>query len=154
MPDSQADALSANHSKFETSEDPPFNADTRFAAGQLAESQNNPTAAVDQYREALRLNPNHQPSMYRLAIIHTQAKQYSQAIEMWKQYVRATNGSATAYSNLAFCYELAQEPNEAEQAYKKGISHDPRDQPCRVNYGLMLAPTTEKQKPSHNSAVF
>src|SRR5215213_9049324 len=31
----------APRDKFEASDDPPFNADTRFAAGQLAESQGN-----------------------------------------------------------------------------------------------------------------
>jgi tetratricopeptide (TPR) repeat protein len=137
LPEAQADALSASHSNFENSEDPPFTADTRFAAGQLAESQNQQANAIAQYREALKIDPKHQPSIYRLAVLYTQARQYPQAIETWKQYVRATNGSATAWSNLAFCYELADQPQEAEQAYKTGI--DPNDQPCRVNYGLMLA---------------
>jgi tetratricopeptide (TPR) repeat protein len=146
LPESQADALSASHSNFENSEDPPLNAETRFAAGQLAESQNQQANAIAQYREALKIDPRHQPSMYRLAVLYTQGKQYPQAIEMWKEYVRATNGSATSYSNLAFCYELADQPNLAEQAYKTGISRDPKDQPCRVNYGLMLARNNRKDE--------
>jgi Tfp pilus assembly protein PilF len=53
--------------------------------------------------------------------------------------VKATDGSAGAYSNLGFCHELAGNPAEAEAAYKKGIAKDPKNEPCRVNYGLMLA---------------
>ena len=39
LSNAQADALNAQHSRFESGEDPPFSAETRFAAGQLAESQ-------------------------------------------------------------------------------------------------------------------
>src|SRR5215203_6008458 len=65
---SQADSdrLNANRSTFDQPGDPPFTADTRFAAGQLAESQNAPAAAVEQYREALKVNPKHQPSLFRI----------------------------------------------------------------------------------------
>jgi tetratricopeptide (TPR) repeat protein len=134
-----ADALSAQRSTFDNVKDPPLTADTRFAAGQLAESQNQLDAAVGQYREAIKLNPKHQPSIYRLAVLHTKAQQYPQAIEMWKQYVKATNGSATAYSNLAFCYDLAGKPEDAEDAFKTGVQNEPQNEPCRVNFGLFLA---------------
>src|SRR6185437_11638095 len=55
------------------------------------------------------------------------------------KYIDATGGSATAYSNLGFCQELAGNSSAAEAAYKKGIADDPHNEPCRVNYGLMLA---------------
>jgi tetratricopeptide (TPR) repeat protein len=50
-----------------------------------------------------------------------------------------TNETATGYSNLGFCYELSGDYNSAEEAYHKGLAADSRSQPCRVNYGLMLA---------------
>ncbi|WP_428937234.1 tetratricopeptide repeat protein [Fontivita pretiosa] len=134
-----AAALSATHSRFEQSNDPPLNADTRFAAGQLAESQGQLDRALEQYRAALKADPKHQPSLYRMGMIYARAMQYQQALEVWKQYVVATNGSATAYSNLGFCYELAGQTREAEQAYLTGIRKEPNNQPCRINYGLMLA---------------
>src|SRR5436190_3055762 len=68
-------------SKFENTSDPPISADTHFAAAQLAESQNNMPTAIKQYDEALKLNPKHTQSMYRLAMIHTEHKQYPKAIE-------------------------------------------------------------------------
>jgi tetratricopeptide (TPR) repeat protein len=129
----------AQNATFETVKDPPITADTRFAAGQLAESRGMDDEAIKQYTEALRLNPRQQAALFRLAVLQTQLKQYPEAIQTWKGYVNATNESAAAYGNLGFCYELAGQSNEAEAAYLRGISRDPKEQTCRVNYGLMLA---------------
>jgi tetratricopeptide (TPR) repeat protein len=114
-------------------------ADTHFAAGQFAESQNQYAAALHQYNEALRLNPNHLPSLYRTGIVLTTLKKYDAAIKTWQRYMVASNNSGSAYNNLAYCYELQGCPKDAEATYKKGIAQDPRDAGCRTNYGLMLA---------------
>jgi tetratricopeptide (TPR) repeat protein len=135
----KAEALNAEHSKFEKSEDPPISAETYYAAGQLAESQDQPSTAITQYKSALKANPKHLPSMYQLGTLYTQLGMYVDGAGMWQQYVSATGGSAAAYGNLGFCYELARRPKEAEDAYKKGIAKNGSEQTCRVNYGLMLA---------------
>jgi tetratricopeptide (TPR) repeat protein len=124
---------------YEDVEDPPINADTRFAAGQLAETRGMTDEAIKQYTLALKLNPHHQPTLFRLAALETRLKEYPQAIQTWKTYVIATHGAAAAYGNLGYCYELDGAPNEAEAAYQRGISIDPREESCRMNYGLMLA---------------
>jgi tetratricopeptide (TPR) repeat protein len=138
--DSQtADSLHAQHSRFEASEDPPFNAATHYAAGQLAESQSAMATAAQQYRAALAVDPNHLPSLYRLGIVLTHLRAYPQAIETWQTYVNKTSGDPAAYANLGFCHELAGQIPQAEIAYKLGIQKDPANELCRVNYGLMLA---------------
>jgi tetratricopeptide (TPR) repeat protein len=119
--------------------EPAFSAETRFAAGQLAESQNNSKDAISQYQEALKIDPNHLGSLYRLAVVYAQLKQWPKAIETWERYVTATGEAATAYADLGFCHELAGEPDKAEVAYQAGIAKDAKNVPCRVNYGLMLA---------------
>lgn len=124
--------------RFETSRDPAIQPDTRYAAGELAEGRGAFAAAAEQYRQALRRNPNHLPSMYRLGIVYAEMRKYPEAIDVWKRYIAATNESAAGYSNLAFCYELAQRPEDAEGAYVKAIRKDPRHVASRVNYGLML----------------
>lgn len=126
-------------SDFDTVKDPPFTADTRFAAGQLAESQGNLQQAEAQYRETLKIDPKYSQALYRLGIIYTQTRQYDLAIECWRQYVKINNYNPTALSNLGFCYEMAGQLSEAEKAYNLGIERDPHNQACRVNYGLMLA---------------
>lgn len=139
LPDSQVQSLNAQHARFEKSEDPPIAAETRYAAGQLAESQGNPAPAIQQYREALKIQPNHLPSLYRLGVIYAQLGSHADAIATWQAYVKETQGDASAWANLGFCYELAGNPTEAENAYRQGIAKDPKSNPCRVNYGLMLA---------------
>jgi len=128
-----------NPDKFESSEDPPINADTHFAAGQLQESQGDLAGAIKQYDAALKLEPNHRNALFRLGLVLTSQQRYADALAVWKRYLKATNNSAVAYNNLALCYEQAGQFNEAEQAYKQGIARDPDERSCRVNYGLMLA---------------
>jgi tetratricopeptide (TPR) repeat protein len=133
-----AGELNARNARFE-GEDPPFTAQTHFAAGRLAETQGAPGAALGQYAAALSLEPNHLPSLYRVAIVYSNAKAYPQAIAAWERVIEASAGEAGAYGNLAYCHELAGNADAAERAYQQGIAIDPRNEPCRVNYGLMLA---------------
>ena len=119
--------------------EPELNVDTRFAAGRLAETQDRLASAVAQYEAALRLKPNHVPSLYRLGICHTKMKQFEQAAGVWRTYIKATGDIPSGYSNLGFCYEMAGDVDNAEKAYKEGIQRDPNSLPCRTNYGLMLA---------------
>jgi tetratricopeptide (TPR) repeat protein len=117
----------------------PVNASSHFAAGQLAESQNHFDSALHQYNEALKLDPNHLPSLYRKGVLLTKLARYTDAMATWQQYLVASNNSGSGYNNLAYCYELQKRPKDAEATYKKGITQDPKDAGCRTNYGLMLA---------------
>ena len=126
-------------SEFDRARDPAINAKTRFAAGQLAESQGDYAHAIEQYEKALELNPKYADAMFRLAVSQTSIRAFPKAIETWNRYVSLTNGSATACSNLGFCQELAGNPAAAETAYRAGIAREPSNEPCHVNYGLMLA---------------
>jgi tetratricopeptide (TPR) repeat protein len=117
----------------------PISADTHFAAGQLAEAQNKLPAAIDQYQQAIKLNPSHRGSLYRLAVVYAEMKEYPQSIDTWKQYIQATHQAATAYGDLGFCQELAGQSDAAAASYQAGIARDAKNVPCHVNYGLMLA---------------
>src|SRR5690242_5125634 len=137
--DATASAKPPIDTKFETMQDPPIKAKTHFAAGQVAESQGRMNKAIEQYWEAVRIEPKYKDPLFRLGVVYCQLKHYPDAIVAWKQYVKATDGDPTGYSNLGFCHELANQHDEAEKAYRKGIERDPKNVPCRVNYGLMLA---------------
>ena len=119
--------------------DTPISANTHFAAGQLAESEGRLPQAVEQYKQALALNPRQADAMFRLGVAYAELRDFPNAIQTWNRYIDLTGGSATAFSNLGFCQELAGNPPAAEAAYQKGILRDPRSEPCHVNYGLMLA---------------
>jgi Tfp pilus assembly protein PilF len=134
-----ANALGAQHSKFEQSKDPPFTVATHFAAGQLAESQEAPIAAITHYLAALKIDSHQKDSLYRLGVVYTKLKDWPNATWAWKKYVKETNGDATALANLGFCYDLAGKKSDAEKSYQEGIAKDPKNGSCRVNYGLHLA---------------
>jgi tetratricopeptide (TPR) repeat protein len=135
----QARALNGERSAFETSEDPPIEAKTYYAAGLVAESHNDFAKAANQYAQALKQSPENKSALYRLGVCQSHLKKYPEAIATWKRYLEVTKNDPHAWSNLAFCHELAGEPYQAEQAYKEGIARDPKNAPCRTNYGLMLA---------------
>ena len=130
---------SAPAGRFEaTRRDPPIAAETRFAAGQLAQSRGALAQAADQYRQAITIDPKHTQAMFHLGVVYAEMKKYPDAIGVWKRYIKATGESPEAYGNLGFCYELAGRPEDAEAAYQRGIKKDPANVACRVNYGLML----------------
>ena len=124
---------------FEQAKEPRINARTHFAAGQLAEGEGRLPQAIEQYELTLQRDPKYINALYRLGVVYTKLKEYPHAIEAWDRYIQSSGGSATAYSNLGFCHELSGDAAAAEQAYKRGIARDPKNAPCRVNYGLMLA---------------
>ena len=125
--------------KFESSDDPPLNANTRFAAGQLAESMGDAQKAIAQYSEAIKLEPKHRDALFRLGSLLTQQRRYPEAIDIWRKYIDVTDGAAAAYNNLAYTQEVAGQVSEAEKTYQACVERDPKQQACRVNYGHMLA---------------
>lgn len=117
----------------------PINASTRFAAGTLAEQQGDLSRAVEQYEAALKLEPAAPAALMRLGMVYTSMQQFDKAISIWHRYIKATNNSAAGYCNLGLTQELAQHIPESESAFKSAIAADPKNEPARVNYGLMLA---------------
>ncbi len=124
---------------FDRGPEPAFNPNTHFADGQVCESEGHLDCAQVQYDQALRLNPKHIPSLYRMGVVLTKEKKYDDAVAIWKRYIAATGNLASGYSNLGFTYEMAADVDNAEKSYKQGIAIDPKDRSCRINYGLMLA---------------
>jgi tetratricopeptide (TPR) repeat protein len=131
--------MNGERNGFENSEDPPIKAQTHYAAGQVSESQGDYPGAIKQYKEALKLNPKLKGAVYREAICLSHLKKFPEAVASWRRYIELTDGDVRGYSNLGFCYELAGQTDEAEAAYLRGIEKDPKNVPCRTNYGLMLA---------------
>ena len=72
--------------------DPPMKANTRFAAGQVAESQGRLDAAIHQYNAALDIDPKNLPSLYRLGVIYAAMKDYDVSISIWKHYIEVSDG--------------------------------------------------------------
>ncbi len=138
-PSNVTDAERLNDPHIKDAKAPPINANTRFAAGQVAEVNGNIDGAIAQYKEALKVDPNHVQTLYHLGMIYAGQNRFDDAIGIWRQYVKATNESAIAYSNLGYCCDLAGRQDDAKAAYESGLKQDPNNRPCRTNYGLLLA---------------
>ncbi len=132
-------AIANEAAKAPLKPEPPATAKTHFAAGQVAEGQADLDRAIDQYKQAVAIDPTYQPALFRLGMAQAAGRQYDAAILTWRQYVTATGGSAAAYADLGFCLDLAGRGPQADAAFKAGVAADPRNAPCRTNYGLMLA---------------
>jgi superkiller protein 3 len=139
MNSNQAEEINRQKNAFETSQDPPITAETHYAAGRLAESSGDTAAAVAQYKEALKLDPKLKKAVYRTAVCQSELQKFPEAVAAWKKYIELTGNEAKGYSNLGFCYELAGDTDLAESSYLRGIEKEPKNVPCRTNYGLMLA---------------
>src|SRR5437762_7191954 len=72
----QAVEMNAARADFESSAEPPLRAETHFAAGQLNETQGSLPLAVEQYEEALKLNPKYIPALFRVGMVYSELKQY------------------------------------------------------------------------------
>jgi tetratricopeptide (TPR) repeat protein len=118
--------------------DAPLTADTRFAAGQLAESQGDMPRAITQYQEAVKLDPKASAPLLRLGMIYTNQQQFDEAVSTWNRYIKVTGGAAAGYCDLGYTLELAGRSSEAELAYRTAIAKDPKNETAQVNYGLML----------------
>jgi tetratricopeptide (TPR) repeat protein len=105
----------------------------------LAEAGHNYAAAAKQYEQACQEQPDYLWAEYRLGVVYSHTKDWPKAIAAWRSYIASTNGAASAWSNLGFTYELMGDSKQAEEAYKNGVARDGHCQPCRVNYGLLLA---------------
>lgn len=119
--------------------DAPLTANTRFAAGQVAESQGDFRRAITQYELASKLDHTASVPLLRLGMIYTQLGEFDNAVGAWNRYIKATNGDAAGYCDLGYTQELAQRFPEAEAAYKIAIARQPKNETARVDYGLMLA---------------
>ena len=110
-------------------------------AGKLSDTQANQyrTAALAQYAAALKLDPNHTPSLHRSGVLLSQMKRHEQALAMWSRYVEATGRTPNSLVNLGLALEMAGRHAQAEETYREATRIDPAHKHAHVNLGLLLA---------------
>ncbi|MGN6726319.1 MAG: tetratricopeptide repeat protein [Tepidisphaeraceae bacterium] len=111
---------------------------TYVAAGDLAAARGQFQMAAKQYESAAKLDPKDPAVLKKLALAYVKSDQMQAAIDAWKRYSTATDGSAEAFGSLGYAYELAGNHTAAEQTYIAGVAKHPDGALVRVNYGLML----------------
>ncbi len=132
---------------------PTVTAASHFAAGQFHENaivrdpdkdvekqlRDARKQAVKQYEKGLELDPNHAPTLFRLAALATEDQDVERAEDFWRRYVKATNNAPAGWRNLAISMDLLGETQKAEEAYRQTLASDGEDEVARINLGMLLA---------------
>lgn len=110
----------------------------RFHFGLVREAQGNDAKAADEYRQALKLDPNHVPSMLNLATLHLQEKRMEPAKELLDRALEIAPQNAIARFNLGKLL-LAQGKAEAGKKELKVLLALPENDPLRQEAEEILA---------------
>jgi protein O-GlcNAc transferase len=114
-------------------------AQSQYLEGLGEERRGDLQEAEDCYEDALDYNPNHVPTMRRLAQLKVDSRDYQEAIPLYERALKASKGSAESYNDLATCYVTAGDLDDAEATFERGVKAHPKDVVLQSNYGALLA---------------
>jgi tetratricopeptide (TPR) repeat protein len=95
--------------------------------------------AIAEYRQAVKIMPNHFKAYYNLAVVYDQQGDFAKAIDSLKRSIAINPGFANAHYNLAVIYHKRGLMEKAIVHYKKVIELAPDDFEARNNLGVALA---------------
>ena len=81
--------------------------------------------AINAYKQAIRIDPNHAGAYNNLGIEYAELGFHRNAIENYKQAILIDNNNAGTYQNLGYSYGQLDLHREAINAYKQAIRIDP-----------------------------
>jgi len=113
--------------------------DTHFAAGRLHEHNGHLTRAVEQYRLAIGLNPDHIEAYNRLGIVLARLGRFKESEEVYQQAIELTPDQVYLRNNLAFDYIMQARWAEAEDQLIQTLEKSPDFMRARINFALVLA---------------
>ena len=117
----------------------------KFHMGLVREAQNNKKKAADEYGQALKLEPNHVPSLLNLAALHLEEKRWNDAKPLLDKVLSINPNSAIARFNLGKLY-LAQGKVEAgNKELKALIAALPESDPLRQEAEELVAGRAKPQ---------
>ncbi len=81
--------------------------------------------AIEEFNEALGLDPNYGHALNELAFVYVDMEDYEKAIEYFKRYVSVSPGDANALDSMAFCYFSMGRFDEAITKFKDALEVKP-----------------------------
>jgi DNA-directed RNA polymerase subunit alpha len=99
--------------------------DYYYQSGYILEKQGKYTEAVNNYKKALEINPNHQEVLFRLAYRCDLFGDEDAAIDYYKQITSNSPVYVNALLNLAVLYEDMEKYNNALQCVEKVLNDHP-----------------------------
>src|SRR5262249_29832425 len=93
---------------------------------------------IEQYEKVLRLSPEHQESMRRLAVLYDRRADFSNAEATYKKLVKAHSRDADLMCDWGYSYYLRNNWRDAESKLRKALELEKRHARARCNLGLVL----------------
>ena len=103
-------------------------AEYHYQLARIQERQGLYDKAVDNFKKALELSPNHQNAMFNLAYRYDLSGDEASAIEYYKKVVSTAPAYVSALLNLAVLYEDTGEYDKAMLCVDKVLKHHPNHQ--------------------------
>lgn len=117
----------------------PLNAKVHYNVGKNLADRGNTTAAIEYYREAVRLHPTYVHAMNNLGNILKERDELVEAEQLLSKAVSIQPDFAAAWMNLGIVQNSLQKFEEAERSYWNAIRFRKKYPDCYYNLGRLYA---------------
>jgi tetratricopeptide (TPR) repeat protein len=108
--------------KLETAlKNKPDDPELYFEMGNLFLSQGDVSKAIDQFENALTIQPDYLPAINNLAMAYAADKQYDKALDAFKKMTALQPDNTSHYYNVAVLYALQTKVEESLEWLKKAV---------------------------------
>jgi serine/threonine protein kinase/Flp pilus assembly protein TadD len=81
--------------------------------------------AIEEFNQALKLDPNNGDALNSLAFVYVEMEDYEKAIESFKRYVSVSPGDANPLDSMGYCYFSMGRFDEAVAKFKEALDLKP-----------------------------
>ena len=114
-------------------------ADYYFNQGSVNYHESNYQEAIENYTQAIKLDPNNAYAYFNRGVAKAKLKGYPEAIKDYTEAIRLDPNSAEAYYNRGGVKSDLGDYQEARKDYDKAIEIDPKNAPAYNNRGIAKA---------------
>jgi tetratricopeptide (TPR) repeat protein len=133
-------------------EEPPFNitnpktAQEHFNVAVNDDHHNQIDKAIEEYQQALQLQPDWAVAHFRLAVDYQKQGRADEAIAHWELATRYSPQFYAAYDQLSAAYERQGNLKKAIEAYSALLNYPPARMPAHYQIGIWYAQLGERSK--------
>jgi len=129
-----------------TAETAPNSVKSAYNYALVLRAQGRLSEAIDRYRHAVSIWPEHQRAWFNLGNTLSENGQYDEAVDAYQRALEILPSDADALHNLALTYKRMKQPEKAVEAFKRILLMKPYDLSVRLNIGTTWAEFGEYDK--------